>query len=153
MGSMVEKRIKRVAVVVTMMLLVGCSDATRTSGPLDAVSELLSIHGVAGKDADKRSRTARKTQVDKAVLQRLFVDYSGFEPFLADLYVGFVVGALARYQDRLVVEREGRRASVSAGRVTLAMRLGEAGWQIHLGRSIPEPVKARAKLEQARIAR
>lgn len=135
------------------MLLGGCSDTRRTSDPLDTVSELLAVHGLAGKDKTTRSRADRETRIDPEVLQRLIVDYRAFDPFLSDLYVGFVAGALARYQGRFVVERDAKHARVSAGRVTLVMVLGHAGWQIHLGRSVPESIKARAKLEQARIAK
>lgn len=135
------------------VLLCGCSDSHQASDPLDTVSELLAVHGLAGKDRATRSRTDRETRVNPEVLQRLIVDYRAHDPFLAELYVGFVVGALARYQGRLVVERDDERAFVSAGRVSLVMLLGNAGWQIHLDRSIPESIKAKAKLEQARIAK
>ena len=138
--------------VAGLVLLPGCSKGRTPPDPRQTVAQILAVHGVSGKDGEARTASEKKKRVDPETLEQLFVDYRDFDPFLAELYVGFVVGALARFQDQLVVEQQSRRARLLAGRVTVVMKLKDTGWQVDLDRSIPQTIKARAKLEQARLA-
>ncbi len=139
-------------VLLVGVVALGCRETVDVPDPRLTVSKLLAVHGVLGKDADQRTSGDRKKRIGTADLKALFVDYDNFDPFLADLYVGFVVGALARFQDRLVVNRTLNRTVITAGKATVVMQLDDNGWRILLGRSVPEAIKARAKLEMARMA-
>jgi len=88
--------------------------------------------------------------VPRAELRLLFTDLDKLDPFIGDLYVGFVVGALARYQSRLFEVRTGKTASFKAGQAVIVLEQGEGGWRISLDRSVPAPLKERAAAEKIR---
>ena len=62
-----------------------------------------------------------------------------------------MVGALARFQDKLVATAGGGRATVIAGRARIALRLAGESWQIVLEESVPQEIKDRAAIEKRRF--
>ena len=119
--------------------------------PLATTSKLLEAHGLVGRTPDQRSPAERDRPIDKALLRPLFSDLDDYEPFIADIYVGFVVGALAEHQKRLFVSRQGLRSRVSAGQLDVQLKLEEGRWRIILAETIPEVIKKRAAAEKQRV--
>ena len=117
--------------------------------PMTTVRSLLSLHDLLGKQPEERGASARSKPPDPAELNRLFADYDRLDPFLGNLYVGFVTGALARNQGRLFVSRQGDRAEVSAGRLRVIMKRSEGRYRIVLEKTVPYEIKARAAREKA----
>ena len=134
--------------------LSGCTkrpaEPTRPS-PRSFVSEVLKLHDLEGKRPEARSDASRRKEVDRAALGRLFSDYEREDPFLADLYVGFIVGSLAANQQRLQVFEQGSRAEIRAGKTKISLRLEAGRWRASLKQSIPDAIKARAKMEKLRV--
>lgn len=120
--------------------------------PLVTVESLLKLHDVWRKQPEERTRESRQRPVDKGALRELVYELEKEDPFFANLYVGFVVGALARYQTRLGVIVRGDRAEVQAGALQVVMRRVDRSWRVDLERTIPEPIKARARAEKRRMA-
>ena len=136
------------------MALVGCKERASTAipaDPLDTVKQILSLHGVLGKRIEERSESDRHREPDPAALAGLFADYRDTEPFLANLYVGFVTGVLARYQENLSVTIEGARARVSAGALDIYLRRESDKWRVLLDRSVPPEIKRRARTARAQV--
>ena len=77
-------------------------------------------------------------------------DLNSHDSFTSNLYVGFIVGALARYQTRLMVTQKGDRAEVMAGKVRVVMKRSDNKWRFVLSESIPEVIKRRAAEEKQR---
>jgi hypothetical protein len=121
--------------------------------PLETVKGILALHDLLGKQPEERSAAARQRQVDGVALRRFVDDWDRQDSFVGNLYVGFVVGALSRYQTRLRVEVKGKRAEVAAGNVRVVMRLVDDAWRVVLESSVPEEIKARAKIEKLRLLR
>jgi len=119
--------------------------------PLEAVRGLLTLHGLAGRQPEERPEAQREAPVRREDLTRFVADLDARDPFLTDLYVGFVVGALARHQGRLFVERQGSRAVISAGDARLALAMTPAGWKVVLEESVPDEIKRRAAEEHQRF--
>ena len=135
--------------------LSGCTE--RSAGPprpapMSFVTAVLRLHDLEGRHPEARSEAARRKAVDRAALERLFAGYAEEDPFLADLYVGFIVGSLAANQERLQVFEQGGRAEIRAGNTRISLRLDHGHWRASLQDSIPEAVKARAKMEKLRVA-
>ena len=144
-----------VIVMVTVALFQppGHSDEERqppSPDPLEAVRGLLELHGLAGRQPEHRPEAQRETVVPSEQLARFVADLGGRDPFLTELYVGFAVGALARHQQRLFVERQGNRAVISAGDARIALVLTPSGWQVVLEESVPDEIKRRAAEEHRR---
>jgi hypothetical protein len=118
--------------------------------PMITVHELLRLHDLLGKQPEERSQKTKTKEVPTASLKPLFVNLENSDPFLRQLYVGFVVGALARYQGRLFVSKHGNRAEVSAGKLKVAMKLKDGRYKIDLEKTIPEVIRQRAKIEKTR---
>lgn len=120
--------------------------------PMDSVKQILRLHGLEGRSLETRSEAVRRAAVDREKLSRLFLDYTKEDPFLANLYVGFIAGALATNQHTLHVTERGPRAKVRAGNLSIFMHLKDGEWRVSLAESIPDAVKARAKMEKLRVA-
>jgi hypothetical protein len=120
---------------------------------METIDALLELHGLRGLMPEERSREVRARAVDESALEALFWDYRARDPFLTSLYVGFVVGALARHQHILAMTKRGHRATVHAGDLAVQMSYNshDHRWQIVLDKTIPETVKARARVEKARL--
>ena len=140
--------------IAALLALSACGDdrppEPQGPDPLDAVREILRLHDLEGRQPEERSPQAREREVDRAALSRLVADLDARDPFLSDLYVGFVVGALARHQTRLFVSRMGNRAEVSAGDARIVLVLDGGRWKILLGDSVPDEIERRAAQEKRR---
>jgi hypothetical protein len=133
----------------------GCSMSDKDSvrpDPLVTVRQILALHGLEGRSPDNRPEAFRNAEVDPEALGRLFFDYHREDPFLANLYVGFIVGALAVNQHTLQVFEQGLKAEIRAGKVRVSMRFSDGAWRVSLADSIPDGVKARAKMEKLKVA-
>jgi len=143
----------RVAFLIALSLvvelpLVGCHSEPP---PLDTITELLTLHDLAGRQPADRPAAVRDREVDREALSRLFTDLDAEERFLTDLYVGFVVGALAREQSRLAVgSPAGGRVVVRAGGLDVVLRLVDGRWRIVLGETIPPAIREQARAERER---
>jgi hypothetical protein len=140
------------------VLSVACVDAKQTSDPTNpdptiTVNELLWLHGLLGKQQEDRSHQTKSIEVDMASLETLFVNLEKHDPFLRDVYVGFVVGALARYQGKLFVSKHENEADVRAGNLTVRMKLENDRYKIDLEKTIPAAIKQRAAEEKSRHAK
>ena len=125
----------------------------RSPDPLRTVQALLELHDLLGKQPEERSQAARQRPVDEAALIELVHEFEKDDPFLANLYVGFVVGALARYQTRLRVNVKGNCAEIRAGDLQVVLKLVGDVWRVDLEKSVPEEIKVRAKMEKLRLSR
>ena len=136
--------------IFSTLALVGCfaCSAQKAPSPGDTVLKLLDLHNLAGKLPGERTKENREVEVDRAKLAALIVDLDDHDPFIADIYVGFVLGVLASHQARLFVPVEGSRAEVAAGRASVKMRLVDGNWKIVLGESVPLEIKERAIVEK-----
>ncbi len=125
--------------------------ANRGEHPLQAVERLLSLHDLNGRQPEERSAKSRNREVDRGRLEALVSDLNNHDSFTSNLYVGFIVGALARYQTRLMVTQKGDHAEVMAGKVRVVMRRSDNKWRFVLSESIPEVIKQRAAEEKKRF--
>ncbi len=141
---------RRLPAIFSALALVGgfaCS-TQKAPSPGDTVLKLLDLHNLAGKLPEERTKENREVEVDRAKLAVLILDLDEHDPFIADIYVGFVLGVLASHQARLFVTVEGSRAEVAAGRAGIKMRLVDGNWKIVLGESVPREIKERAIVEK-----
>jgi hypothetical protein len=134
----------------------GCAEepdpeAVAVPDPLQTARDLLALHDVLGRQPEERPDRAKQEPVDRRALAALISDLDGRDPFVTDLYVGFVVGALARYQKKLVATASAGRATVVAGRARVAMRLEGERWKVVLEESVPAEIKERAAAEKRRF--
>jgi hypothetical protein len=150
--------VRRIAAAQTALFLLalGCGDRgdpppAPIPDPLVTARELLALHDLLGRQPEDRSDEIKQGEVDRQTLAALVSDYHGRDPFVTDLYVGFVVGALARYQDTLVATAGSGRATVVAGRARIAMKLEGSKWRVVLEESVPREIKDRAAAEQRRF--
>ncbi len=119
--------------------------------PLATVRKLLELHELVGRQPEERSLETRKKDVDLKALGELFEDFDGKDPFLRDVYIGFVVGVLARNQGRLFVSRQGNRAEISAGKAKVVLRRDNSQFRIVLKESVPKEIVTRANEEKDRF--
>jgi hypothetical protein len=119
--------------------------------PLATVRTLLGVHDLLGKQPEERSDETRHKEVDRKLLEPLFKDLDNGDPFISNLYVGFIVGALARNQGRLYVAKRGVRAEITAGDVRVVLLLDGDKWKIALGESIPQEIVKRAQEEKIKF--
>ena len=118
--------------------------------PMTTVRELLQLHSLLGRQPEERSEKAKNKEISTASLEPLFVNLDTHDPFLRDLYIGFVVGALARNQGRLFVTKRDNRADVRAGKLTVKMVQAKDRYKIDLDKTIPPEIKKRAAEEKTR---
>lgn len=140
---------------VLVVLALACGEEGQKSppdvpDPLIAARELLALHDLLGRQPDERTAESQEQEIDRAALTRLVADLEHREPFISDLYVGFVVGALARFQDRLVATVIGSRATIVAGRARIVLQLDNGKWKFVLEESVPAEIKERATAEKRR---
>lgn len=129
--------------------LAACGKGDAKAGePVDSVHRLLALHDLEGKALQDRSEESRDKEVERSALEALVLDLGDHDPFIADIYLGFVLGALAQNQDKLFVEKSGSEATVHAGRARVSMRLVDGGWKIVLAGSVPDEIKERAAVEK-----
>jgi hypothetical protein len=127
------------------------TEVSATPDPLETARELLALHDLKGARPGDRTAEVKDKQVDRAAVAALVADFEGRDPFVTDLYVGFVVGALAQFQDRLIATARTGRATVVAGRARIAMKLDSGKWRIVLEESVPDEIKQRAAAEKQRF--
>lgn len=127
--------------------------AERSNGPdpRETAARLLAMHELVGKLPEQRSEKSRSEPVPQERLREVIADLDARDPFLSELYTGFVVGALARAQDELFVERRGAHAVLWAGRARIVMKREGDRWKVVLEKSVPEAVKRRAAEEKRRF--
>ncbi|MCU0663308.1 MAG: hypothetical protein MUC50_13405 [Myxococcota bacterium] len=141
---------RRLACLLFLAVFAGCNNQPLPT-PQDTVRDLLELHGLWGRAPQERSLAEREKAVEKERLFPLFTDLAQEDPFLAHLYLGFVVGALARHQQHLVYTAEGSTVEVRAGDVRISMHRGENRFRIALSESIPQIVRQRAEAEKERL--
>lgn len=124
------------------------ASAPEETGPRPAVQELLAAHHLLGKQPEQRTDKEREADVDEETVSRFFADSRDFDPFIADLYRGFVLGALARHQSRLFIDTRGSKATVHAGGAAVVMSLEGGRWRVVLKESIPAAIAERAAREK-----
>ena len=140
-----------------LLLVATCKDSNKypevkpDPNPLATVRELLRLHDLVGKQPEERSDETKKKEVDRSALGTLIDDLDANGRFLSDVYVGFVIGALARNQGRLFVSRKGRSAQVTAGNVKVKLRLKDGIWKIVLSETVPAEIKKRAVLSKTQF--
>jgi hypothetical protein len=137
-------------------LLAACTMDTKQApdpsgpDPMATVRELLRLHDLLGKQPEERPHKTKNKEVSTASLEPLFVNLETYDPFLRELYVGFVVGALARYQGRLFISKHENEAAVSAGNLKVRMKLKDHRYKIDLEKTIPDAIRQRANKEKNR---
>ena len=153
---MKAKRIRKWVALTMLFAVTGCAgsgeDTAPAPSPEEPLRQLLALHGLLGRSLDERPEAFKKAAINRAALEKWVLDYSEEDPFLADLYVGFVVGATAANQHSMETTVHGARAEVKVGRARIVLHLSKGLWRISLGESVPEAVKARAKMEKLRVA-
>jgi hypothetical protein len=147
---MLSRHMKRLLAILSALAIVGCfaCSAKKAPNPGDTVLKLLDLHDLAGKLPEERTKESSEAEVDRSKLAALIVDLDDHDPFIADIYVGFVLGVLASHQARLFVTVEGSRAEVAAGKAVVKMRFVDDNWKIVLGESVPREIKERAIVEK-----
>jgi len=123
---------------------------SNNKAPLAVVRALLKQHGLLGRTPEERTLRERETPVERSLIEPLFADLGREELFLEEIYIGFIVGVLARHQDNLMVDVTGSRASVQAGAATVVLVKKDEQYRIVLQESVPEGVRKRALQEQER---
>ncbi len=144
-------RLSKFALLALCLIVLSCGDNSPKSSPKESVSKLLELHGLKGRLPEDRTEDEKNRAVDKKALEPLIADLDANDPFITDLYVGFVVSVLARSQDNLVVSTKDDQATVKAGTLRVKMVLVENRWKILLEETIPEKIKAKAREEKARV--
>lgn len=124
---------------------------TRGKNPLQTLNRLLELHGLSGKQPEERTEEAKSRMVTRADLAPLVGDLDNYDSFLSNLYVGFIVGVVARHQTRLYVSTTGDRADVTAGKAQVVLYLDDGNYRISLKDSIPPEIVQRAELEKRKI--
>jgi len=146
----VKKRV--IALLLAMGLaiaLAACREGgAKADEPVVAVHKLLALHDLEGKTPRERTEESRDREVERGTLREFIADMDDHDPFIADIYLGFVLGVLSSNQSKLFVEREGARATVHAGRARVAMRLVDGEWKIVLSESVPDEIKERSAVEK-----
>ncbi|MCP4675721.1 MAG: hypothetical protein GY854_09490 [Deltaproteobacteria bacterium] len=143
--------------ITTLLLIAACKEGSKSAkeqtgpDPLATVRELLRLHDLVGRQPEERSDETKKKEVDRGTLGTLIADLDAEGKFISDVYVGFVVGALARNQGRLFVSRKGERAWVTAGTVKVVLKLKGGIWKIVLSETVPAEIKKRAALSKAQF--
>ncbi len=127
------------------------SEKTNRSEPTEAIETFLQLHGLKGRLPDDRSESQKESIANKDDLKKFISDIDSHDPFIADIYVGFVLGALAANQNNLFVQKKGDDAVVSAGQVKLQMSYVRGKWKIVLASSVPDEIKKRAVEEKKRV--
>ncbi len=143
--------------VAVLLLVAACKEGSKPAkeqtgpNPLATVRELLRLHDLVGRQPEERSDETKKKEVDRSSLGTLIADLDAEDRFISDVYVGFVIGALARNQGRLFVSRKGETAYVTAGTVKVVLRLQGGIWKIVLSETIPAEIKKQAALSKAQF--
>jgi hypothetical protein len=147
MLSRCTKLLMAIFPALAIVVCFACSEK-KASNPGDTVLKLLDLHNLAGRQLEERTKESSGAEVDRAKLAALIVDLDEHDPFIADIYLGFVLGVLASNQARLFITVEGSGAKVAAGKAVVKMRLVDGNWKIVLGESVPQVIKERAFLEK-----
>jgi hypothetical protein len=142
----------RLPLAVALTVLVAASacerDKDRTADPAGTASALLSLHDLAGRQPEERPKEILDREVDRAALRALVADLDEHDKFISDIYLGFVVGALARNQRGLFVTTRGDDAAIEAGKATIRLKLVGSSWKIILDASVPDEIKERAAAQK-----
>lgn len=151
-----EKFLKPITVIGIMTIFFQLSSCTSTNpeqrpDPAAMINELLVLHHLKGRLPEDRTEQQKNTPVDPQTLNRFFLDTPKDDAFIRDLYIGFTLGALARNQNNLFVEKKGKRATVSAGNAKFQLVYELNQWRIDLERSIPDTIKEKAKQEKTKV--
>ena len=141
------------ATLISMILLSACAkeEAPSVPDPREAAEALLRLHGLAGRQPEDRSDEEKDTEVDRDALAALVKDMDAHDPFIADIYTGFVVGALARNQETLTAVVNGERGTIIAGKARVVLALEDGKWRFVLGDSVPPEIVERAREEKQKF--
>jgi len=145
----------RAAAVGAAVLLLAAGAACRgpddeAQGPRVAAERLLALHGLLGRQPEDLTQEERDAPVDRAAIAALVDDVAAYDEFTGDLYVGFVVGALARQQGRWTTLVDGARAQIAAGSARVFLVRAGGAWKVSLAASVPDEIKRKAAGEKLR---
>ena len=149
-------RIPAVAAAV-LALALAAAGACRSGGEEGAdgvraaAEKLLALHGLLGRQPEELSRAERDAPVDRKAVAGLVADVGSCDEFISDLYVGFVVGALAKHQGRWTTAMDGAQAIVAAGDARILFVREDGAWKVSLAASVPDEIKKRAAEEKQRF--
>ncbi|MBN2342723.1 MAG: hypothetical protein JXX29_16890 [Deltaproteobacteria bacterium] len=135
--------------VFALPIFAGC-DQHPSMTPAETALHLLSMHGLLGKTPGERSKAAKETLASEAELNDMFVDLNKYDKFTRELFTGIVIGAIARHQSKLLESKKKKTAIVTAGQAAIYFVLVDNTWKISLEKTIPDELKAKAKIEKAR---
>ena len=101
---MLSRHTRHLPAIFSVLALFGCFACSEQKAPSpgDTVLKLLDLHNLAGKLPGERTKENREVEVDRAKLAALIVDLDEHDPFIADIYVGFVLGVF-RFSDMIEV--------------------------------------------------
>jgi hypothetical protein len=144
-----EHKMRVVLILLIIVSALSCSSEPAAS-PRQVAEKLLALHGLLGKQPEQRSKAAKNSEVDRDELDKYFIDLEKYDKFTGDIYVGVIVGGLAREQGGLREKITGRKAVIKAGEGIIYFELTGKNWKINLDKTIPDPIKERAKQEKQR---
>jgi hypothetical protein len=119
-------------------------------GPRAAAERLLALHGLLGRQPEALTQAEKDAPVDRKAVAGLVDDVGAFDQFTSDLYVGFVVGALAKHQGRWTTAMDGAQAIIAAGGARILFVRKDGAWRVSLAASVPDEIKKRAAEEKRR---
>jgi hypothetical protein len=128
----------------------GGEDRADADGPRAAAEHLLALHGLLGRKPGELTQEEKDAPVDRAAIAALVTDLGAYDVFTGDLYVGFVVGALAEQQGRWTTATDGARALIAAGGARIVFVRRGGAWKADLAASVPAEIKKRAAEEKRR---
>jgi hypothetical protein len=147
-------RITTVAALAVALIAAGAcrsGDEEGAGGPRAIAERLLALHGLLGRQAEELSQAERDAPVDREAVAGLVDDVGAYDEFISDLYVGFVVGALAKSQGRWTTAMDGERALIAAGDARVYFVRSGGAWKVSLAASVPDVIKERAAEEKRRF--
>jgi len=125
-------------------------DGAGAAGPRATAERLLELHGLLGRQPEELTPEQKGATVDRAAVAGLVADLGAYDEFTGDLYVGFVVGALAEQQGRWTTAMDGARALIAAGNARILFVRRNGAWKVDLAASVPDVIKERAAEEKIR---
>ena len=153
-GRPVNARIHWIVALLAIAGAFGCraegDDVGAATGPRATAESLLALHGLRGRQPEDLTRDEKNAPVDRAAIAALVADVAAYDEFTGDLYVGFVVGALAKHQGRWTTAMDGAQALIAAGDARILFVRSGGKWKVDLAASVPDEIKKRAAEEKQR---
>jgi hypothetical protein len=138
------------ALVLAVVAAAACKGAEGAQGPRAAAERLLQLHGLLGRQPEELTQAEKDAPVDRKAVAGLVDDVGAYDEFISDLYVGFVVGALAKHQGRWTTAMDGAQAIIAAGGARILFVRKDGAWKVSLAASVPDEIRKRAAEEKRR---